>query len=215
MSTEIDKLVSSTSDQNQNIISILDSIYTKTIEQNVKKFAIKQISNLRSAFNTEISNANKINSYYAIIKMANDNIIDELYDVYLNKNDELNKVSKDFKEDILTNNRKTYYETEALNRLHNWNTFFWYVYYICFILFLLGIILAPNSVPRYISIIIAGFILIYPYVIEGIIYNALRNPQTIKVQFAPCQNPLTIKIISVFLTFFKVPPLLPPSGIYK
>jgi hypothetical protein len=172
MSTEIDKLVSSTSDQNQNIIKLLDSIYTKTIEQKDKILdIIKEISSLRTAFNTEISNANKINSYYAIIKMANDEIISELYDVYSNKNDELNKVSKEYTEDILTNNRKTYYETEALNGLQNWNTFFWYIYYICFVLFLLGIILAPNSVPRYISIIISGFILIYPYVIEDIIYK--------------------------------------------
>lgn len=171
MSTEIDKLVSSTSDQNQTIIRILDIIYRKTTQEQGNFNLPRQISTLNSAFNTEISNANKINSYYAIIKMANDEIINELYDVYSNKNDELNKVSKEYTEDILTNNRKTYYETEALHGLQNWNTFFWYIYYICFILFLLGIILAPNSVPRYISIIIACFILIYPYVIEGIIYK--------------------------------------------
>jgi hypothetical protein len=173
MSNKIDELVSSTSDENQTIIRILDSIYTRTIQEKGKNFNLfKQISTLNTAFNTEISNANKINSYYAIIKMANDEIINELYDVYSSKNDELNQVSKGFTEDILTNNRKTYYETEALYGLQNWNTFFWYLYYICFILFLLGIILAPNSVPRYISIIIAGFILIYPYVIEIIIYKA-------------------------------------------
>jgi hypothetical protein len=169
MSTEIDKLVSSTSNQNQTIISILESI---TFDQNgvVGKTTTK-IANIKTAFETEISNANKINSYYAIIKMANDNIINELYDVYLDKNDELKQESKNFTEDILTNNRKTYYETEALYGLQNWNTFFWYLYYICFVLFLLGIVLAPNSVPRYISVIIAGFILIYPYVIESIIYK--------------------------------------------
>ena len=173
MSTKIDELVSSTSDQNQIIINLLDNIYTKTIDQTgiVGEIAAK-IANMKIAFETEISNANKINSYYAIIKIAKEDIINELYHVYSNKNDELNQVSKNFTEDILTNNRKTYYETEALYGLQNWNTFFWYIYYTCFILFLLGIILAPNSVPRYISIIIAGFILIYPYVIELIIYKA-------------------------------------------
>ena len=172
MSTKIDELVSSTSNQNQTIISLLDSIYAKTIEQKkVVGEVTTKIANTKTAFETEISNANKINSYYAIIKIAKEDIIDELSNVYSDKNDELNQESKNFIEDILTNNRKTYYETEALYGLQNWNTFFWYVYYICFILFLLGIILAPNSVPRYISIIIAGFILIYPYVIESIIYK--------------------------------------------
>ena len=46
-------------------------------------------------------------------------------------------------------------------------------------------------------------------------YNAFSPPQTIKVQLAPCQNPLTRKMMNVFLTFIHVPPLLPPKGIYK
>jgi hypothetical protein len=168
MSTKIDELVSSTSNQNQIIISLLDNIIVTT---GVVNDATTKIANIGQAFDTLITKVNTINSYYAIIKLAKDDIINELYNVYSNKNDELNQESKNFTEDILTNNRKTYYETEALYGLQNWNTFFWYIYYTCFILFLLGIILAPNSVPRYISIIIAGFILVYPYVIESIIYK--------------------------------------------
>ena len=77
MSTEIDKLVSSTSDQNQTIIRILDIIYRKTTQEKGNFNLPKQISSVMTAFNTEISNANKMNSYYAIIKMANENIIDD------------------------------------------------------------------------------------------------------------------------------------------
>ncbi len=50
-------------------------------------------------------------------------------------------------------------------------------------------------------------------IIEGKINKAFKNPQKIKVQFAPCQNPLTTKIINVFLIFFQTPTLLPPNGI--
>src|SRR3989339_906960 len=46
-------------------------------------------------------------------------------------------------------------------------------------------------------------------------YIAFNAPHTIKVQFAPCQKPLAIKMIKVFLIFFNLPPLLPPSGIYR
>lgn len=52
-------------------------------------------------------------------------------------------------------------------------------------------------------------------IMEGIIYKAFKNPQKMKVQFAPCQKPLTKNIINVFLIFIQVPPLLPPSGMYK
>lgn len=52
-------------------------------------------------------------------------------------------------------------------------------------------------------------------IIEGKMNNAFRNPQNIKVQFAPCQNPLIINIINVFHILIQLPPLLPPKGIYK
>ena len=51
--------------------------------------------------------------------------------------------------------------------------------------------------------------------IDGIIYRAFNNPHTIKVQFAPCQKPLTRKMMNVLRTFIQVPPLLPPRGIYR
>ncbi len=48
---------------------------------------------------------------------------------------------------------------------------------------------------------------------DGIMNSAFKKPQTIKVQLAPCQNPLTIKMMNVFLIFLNIPPELPPSGI--
>ena len=39
-------------------------------------------------------------------------------------------------------------------------------------------------------------------------------PHTIKVQLAPCQNPLTIKIAKILRSDFHLPPLEPPRGIY-
>jgi hypothetical protein len=50
-------------------------------------------------------------------------------------------------------------------------------------------------------------------IIDGIMYKAFRKPQTINVQFAPCQKPLIRKIIKVFLILINIPPLLPPNGI--
>ena len=40
--------------------------------------------------------------------------------------------------------------------------------------------------------------------IEGKINKALINPQIIKVQFAPCQKPLTINIINIFMDIRKL-----------
>ena len=46
-------------------------------------------------------------------------------------------------------------------------------------------------------------------IIDGRMNNACSKPQTINVQFAPCQNPLTRKMINVFRIRIQFPPLLP------
>ena len=51
--------------------------------------------------------------------------------------------------------------------------------------------------------------------IEGMMNSAFRKPQAIKVQLAPCQKPLTINMIKVFLTRIQFPPLLPHNGMYR
>src|SRR5690606_11306836 len=50
---------------------------------------------------------------------------------------------------------------------------------------------------------------------DGKINNAFKKPQMINVQLAPCQKPLIINMIKIFLTFIKFPTRLPPKGIYK
>ena len=70
-----------------------------------------------------------------------------------------------------------------------------------------GSIFSSATTPR--------FILLRFSKSNGKMYNAFKPPHTINVQLAPCQKPLTKKIIKVFRTFIQVPPLLPPKGIYK
>ena len=55
------------------------------------------------------------------------------------------------------------------------------------------------------------FLLVF-ITIEGIMNKAFRNPQKMKVQFAPCQKPLTKKMIKVLRIRIQSPPLLPPRG---
>ena len=47
---------------------------------------------------------------------------------------------------------------------------------------------------------------------EGIKRIEWNSPQKINVQFAPCHNPLTMKIIKIFRMDFKLPFLDPPIG---
>jgi len=165
----VDELVNASSEAEENIISTLNKKckISKQSEQQVTD----NLNVLQSEFNTEIKNLKLLNSYYSTLTYGETSNLDTLKELYSEKQNELDQQNKNYTEDILTNNRKTFYERDAITTLEKWHTFFWYIYYICFVLVLLGIIFSTNSTPIYISFLFAGFILIYPYVINPIIYK--------------------------------------------
>jgi len=162
---EIELIYNNTSGLNQTIIKTLNDIIFNQSDGVVNN----NINKIKTAFADEITNANKINSYYSTLKFGKTDSLNKLKEIYSEKQDELEKNNKQFTEDILTNNRKTYYEREALYSLQNWNVFLWYLYYIAVVIFCLGVIFTPSYVPKYVSILVIVFIIFYPYIIEPII----------------------------------------------
>ena len=162
---ETEEIYNITSRLNQTIIKSLNGINLNQSDSVVNN----NINKIKSLFTDEIDNANKINSYYSIMKFGKTDSLNKLKEIYSETQDELEKNNKQYTEDILTNNRKTYYEREALYSLQNWNVFFWYLYYIAVVIFCLGVIFTPSSVPKYISIFVIILMIFYPYIIEPII----------------------------------------------
>lgn len=159
--------------------------YNNMVEKELTKKAESIAQVISEKFNEEIENANIMNSYYSTIQNNSKNTI-ELYDEYLKKNKDLNAVIKGSHGDVLTNDRKTYYENEATERLELWHTFLLSLYYILVFTICVSLFFSPNifSLPKKILIIIA--IIIYPFVIHRIvvpIYNyfnstILKNTET-------------------------------------
>ena len=162
---EIEQIYNNTSGLNQTIIKTMNGLIFNQGDSIVNGNTNK----IKNAFTDEIDNVNKIISYYSTMKFGKTDSLDKLKEIYSETQDELEKNNKLYTEDILTNNRKTYYGREALYSLQNWNVFFWYLYYISVVIFCLGIIFTPSSVPKYISILIVIFMIFYPYIIEPII----------------------------------------------
>ena len=123
---------------------------------------------LANNFNEEISNANIMNSYYNN-ELTNSAYTKELYSVYLEKNQKIQKEIKGHHSDVLTNDRKTYYETEALESLTLWHTFFWYVYYIFVIPIFTFALVTKSSYHYLLNFIIEFMVLAYPYYIDFIL----------------------------------------------
>ena len=119
-------------------------------------------------FNSEVSDANVMNLYLNTA-LINSKYTAELLEDYLEKNTKLKLQLKDRYGDILTNDRKTYYETDALNTLTFWYKLFWYIYYVLVIMLILAFIFSSTDFSRMTKIIISVFIIFYTYYIDYIV----------------------------------------------
>lgn len=136
--------------------------YNNLMENELTSSVKQQTEVISSNFQEEINIAKTMNAYYNSDIINSDNTA-ELYDEYLNKIQKIEEKIKQSHGDILTNDRKTYYENEALDSLHNWYAFLWYIYYLVVIIFILMAFLVPNQFNTIKKIIIILFILYFPY----------------------------------------------------
>jgi hypothetical protein len=142
-----------------------ENYYNNMLEEELKKKAEQLSQLITENFNEEVSSAKTMNTYYNT-SLINSTYTKELLNEYSEKNSELKLKLRDNQGDILTNDRKTYYESSALDRLKLWYTFWWYIYYIFVIIFLLAIFLSPSNLSIIIKLIVLVVLIFYPYYID-------------------------------------------------
>ena len=155
--------------------------YDNMREQELKQIADNIANMVQNNFNDEYKNA-KIMNTYLNTSLTNSKYTINLLNEYLNKNEILRAQLKKENSTVITNDRKTFYETDALNYLKNGYTIVWYIYYcvliiLCYFLFSTTSNtsttsnsmskLLPNSVVS--KICIVSLFVIYPYIIHHII----------------------------------------------
>jgi hypothetical protein len=151
------------SKKNYYIYTEGDSYYSNMKEEELKKKADVISKLLTENFNNQVSNTNTMNTYLntALINSTN---TEELLEDYLEKNKILKIKLREGNGDILTNDRKTYYENEALNRLILWNYILWYIYVFLFIILSIFLLFSPII---YLPLMVV--FACYPYIINDII----------------------------------------------
>jgi len=136
--------------------------YDNMKEEELKKKADTISQTLAENFNNEVSSAYTMNTYLNTALINSENT-KELLKEYLEKNQVLKLKLRERHGDILTNDRKTYYETEALERLQFWYFLFWGIYYLLVITFLLALVLSPSNMTILTKIFLAVFFIFFPY----------------------------------------------------
>lgn len=142
--------------------------YNDMVEKEYKQKVDAIAAQITEKFNEEIENANTMNAFYNNIQTNSENTL-ELYEDYLEKNAEMQKIIKSSHGDVLTNDRKTYYETEALGRLKTWYTILSSLYWILFVAFVISLFLSPSNLTRTKQILLVIFFLGYPFLIHKLV----------------------------------------------
>jgi hypothetical protein len=142
--------------------------YNNMLEEELEQKADTIATLVSENFNSEVSDANVMNNYLNTA-LINSKYTKELLQNYLEKNKILKLQLKESYGDILTNDRKTYYETDALNTLTFWYKLFWYIYYVLVIMLSLAFIFSPIKLLKIQKIIISVLVIFYPYYIDSIV----------------------------------------------
>lgn len=142
--------------------------YNNMLEDELQQKADTISTLVSENFNSEVSDANIMNVYLNTA-LINSKYTKELLANYLEKNKQLELELKESYGDILTNDRKTYYETDALNSLTLWYRLFWYMYYVLVIMIVLAFIFSPIKLLKIQKLIISVLVIFYPYYIDYIV----------------------------------------------
>lgn len=168
MSLETAPIVLEDTKRNYYVFKEGENYYNEMLETELTNKANELTKLIKSNFRGQIRNAKILYNYYEN-DIINSNNSKELYNKYKKENKYLEKQITDEYGDILTNNRKTYYSNEALDRLKLWYRFMWYIYYILVIVLTLGFLLVDSNLNKISKILIIVIMLVYPYIIVPIL----------------------------------------------
>ena len=157
-----------TTKKNYYVYTEGEPAYNNMRETELKQKAETMAALITDSFNEELTSALTMNKYYSTA-IINSSYTKDLLIEYIEKNKELNIQLRDRRGDILTNDRKTYYENDALDSLKLWHRFWWYVYYILVLVFLLSIFLVKSQMTNGKKLILTVLLIFYPYYIEFIV----------------------------------------------
>lgn len=138
--------------------------YNEIIEQDLTDSADVFITKFKDNYDSEISKIKtQLDSYNGLLINFR-NVVD-LYKQYKNENEKLFTELKNEKNDIITNDRKTYYENQEIDSL---NSIYYYllltIYIIIFICLVVFSLIYPSQFSLTLRIIIFIIFLIVPFI---------------------------------------------------
>ena len=140
-----------------------DAAYNEYLENELQNKAKTIILTFKSNFKDEIEKANESYDTYTGLLLNFANIV-ELYKKLVKENGSLTLAVKNMSSDLLTNDRKTFYEDQSIDNLAFYHTIILIIYIIFLIGFAVSIFVFPSTSSKGSLIAILLFFIIYPFI---------------------------------------------------
>ena len=131
-------------------------------------------ANIQKEFNKQVEIATNLTTTYNSL-YTNYAYVKELYHDYVNENSETHEYIGRLNSDVVTADRKTYYESQNYESLTKWYYIFRWIYIILLIAFFIGLFLAESDKSRMYKWTIFILLVLYPVVINYIIAYLLKT----------------------------------------
>lgn len=149
------------------------TFYDNMLEEELTKKAESISQLLGNNFNDEESSAKTMNQYLNT-GLINSSYVKELLNNYIEKNNEINLMLRNNRGDILTNDRKTYYETQELERLELWHKIWFRMFYVLVFVFNLCWLICPSEYSWKVKIVLSFLLSFYPYYIDYVLRSIYK-----------------------------------------
>ena len=140
-----------------------DSAYNEYRENELQQKAETVILTFKSNFKDEIEKAKESYDTYTGLLLNFTNIVD-LYKKLVKENSVLTLAVKNMSSDLLTNDRKTFYEDQIIDNLAFYHTIILIIYIIFLIGFAVSIFVFPSASSKGSLFAILLFFIIYPFI---------------------------------------------------
>jgi len=146
--------------------------YNEMIEEELRNKIEKIANNMSAEFEENIKRAESLTTTYQT-SSDEDEYLQELKAKYMKENVLLANEIRGILTDIVTNDRKTYYQTQNMTTSMNWYYLYLIIYVILLIIFLILMIVKGTDYDWRFRVFISILFIIYPFIAYGIILRII------------------------------------------
>jgi len=150
-----------------------DAAYNSMKAKRLQAEAEKKTNEIHASFNDNSATATELNDTLSTLT-SNFQHVTELYQDYLKENAVLREKIKAFGNEVVTSDRKTYYETQNYDILKTWYYIWRWIYFILLVVFAVGIFLSKSGYSIWAKLGFFALFALYPYFIDYVVFYSLK-----------------------------------------